>query len=287
MKSMTAFARVSEQGPWGSLVCELRSVNHRYLDLTLRVPEALYDLEMLLRERIRRDIHRGKVECILRYQPDDPSAVEMQLNKPLVTSLQNATLQIAKTFGSVAPINPLEILNWPGMLKSIEIDSEAMQPIVMALLDKALTQFTDTRVREGEVLAKLLSERLEKIKIHLTEARAHLPEIQQLQRAKLVERFNEVKLELDQARIEQEMILFTQRIDVAEELDRLESHVAEVQRVLKSGEAAGRRLDFLMQEFNREANTLGSKSVNLTTTRASVEMKVLIEQMREQVQNIE
>lgn len=287
MKSMTAFARAHEQGSWGSLTCELRSVNHRYLDLTVRIPEGLHVLEMPLREHIRREIFRGKVECILRYQPDIQNAHEMSVNQSLAASLQHAVKNVAQFFPETAAIDPLDILNWPGMLQSREVDVEAMKPIVTTLLEKTLQQLTLARVREGEVLSTYLSERLVKIKQLLAGVREQLPVIQKIQRAKLMERFTEAQLELDPLRLEQEMVIFAQKIDVAEELDRLASHVVEAQRILTSKESSGRRLDFLMQEFNREANTLGSKSVNIETTRIAVEMKVLIEQMREQVQNIE
>jgi len=288
IKSMTAFARVEELNNFGNIVCELRSVNHRYLDLSLRVPESFSLLEPQIRENIRRDVQRGKVEFFLRVQNDETVNSEIKINNSLVSNLQKVILEVGDIFkDKIKKVNPIEILNWPGVLSSAKIDLYLLQNNIMQLLKKTLAAFSEAREREGAELKKLFLERLNKMKIQLTNVRKCLPEIEIAQRNKLIERFNLAKIELDTPRLEQELVLFAQKIDVSEELDRLDAHIAEVTRILEVGGAAGRRLDFLMQELNREANTLGSKSVNVAVTRASIELKVLIEQMREQVQNIE
>lgn len=288
MKSMTAFARIENQTHWGNIVCELRSVNHRYLDLSLRLPEIFYPFEMQIREQIRRDIQRGKVELYLRIKTEEMVNTEIRINRSLVTALYQATSAVNELFHlKTNQINALEILNWPGVLMVAKIDMEQAQKDITEMLEKLLIEFAAVRAREGQELKKLFLERLEKMQIQLRTVRDHLPEIELAQRNKLIERFHLAKVELEPSRLEQELVLFAQKIDVSEELDRLSAHITEVTRVLNTEGAVGRRLDFLMQELNREANTLGAKSVNVATTRASVELKVLIEQMREQVQNVE
>lgn len=288
MKSMTAFARIENQTHWGNIVCELRSVNHRYLDLSLRLPEIFYPFEMQIREQIRRDIQRGKVELYLRIKTEEMVNTEIRINRSLVTALYQATSAVNELFHlKTNQINSLDVLNWPGVLMVAKIDMEQAQKDITEILEKLLIEFAAVRAREGQELKKLFLERLEKMQIQLHTVRDHLPEIEVAQRNKLIERFHLAKVELDTSRLEQELVLFAQKIDVSEELDRLSAHITEVTRVLNTEGAVGRRLDFLMQELNREANTLGAKSVNVATTRASVELKVLIEQMREQVQNVE
>lgn len=288
IKSMTAFACIENQTHWGNIVCELRSVNHRYLDLSLRLPEIFYPFEMQIREQIRQKIQRGKVELYLRIKTEDMGQTEMRINRPLVTALHQTTSVVNEIFHlKTNQINALDVLNWPGVLMVAKIDMEEAQKNLIETLEKILIDFTIAREREGQELKKLFLERLEKMQVQLHTVRDHLPEIEMAQRHKLIERFHLAKIELDASRLEQELVLFAQKIDVSEELDRLSAHIAEVTRVLHTDGAVGRRLDFLMQELNREANTLGAKSVNVATTRASVELKVLIEQMREQVQNVE
>lgn len=290
IQSMTAFARCQGQGKWGSAVCELRSINHRYLEMSVRLPENLHELEVHMRERIRYYIKRGKIECHLRYQPGDVAGTAITINSHLAQELCRATDVIDKMLTHAAPVNAMDILHWPGILQIAEVDLETIQDEVLKLLDKALQDMVEARLREGDELKQLFLQRLESMKTELAKVRHRLPEIYSGQRSRLIARFSDARVELDSGRFEQEMVLFAQKIDVAEELERLDAHISEVRRILKhgaGGTAVGRRLDFLMQELNREANTLGAKSVDVDTTRASVELKVLIEQIREQVQNVE
>ncbi|EKD72850.1 MAG: hypothetical protein ACD_45C00569G0002 [uncultured bacterium] len=288
IQSMTAFARTQGQGKWGSAVCELRSINHRYLELSVRLPDTLHELEISMRERLRHYIHRGKIECHLRFQPGDSAGVEFTINTHLAEELCKANGVIANRMTqAAAPINTMDILCWPGVLQIAEVDLETIQDAVLKLLEKALQDLVEARMREGDELKQLFLQRLDSMKAELAKVRHRLPEIYNQQRARLIARFSDAKIELDSGRFEQELVLFAQKIDVAEELERLDAHISEVRRILKHGGVIGRRLDFLMQELNREANTLGAKSVDVDTTRASVELKVLIEQIREQVQNVE
>lgn len=287
IQSMTAFARVQGEGRWGSAVCEIRSINHRYLELAVRLPETLNMLEASMRERIRHAIHRGKIEFHLRFQPGNAAGVELTVNRHRVGELCKAMAEINQQLANPAPVSPLEILQWPGILQIAEVDMAVIQDAILQLLEQALQELVEARRREGEELKQLFLQRLEAMKAELAKVRHRLPEIYNQQRVRLLARFSDAKVELDSARLEQELVLFAQRIDVAEEIERLDTHISEVRRVLKHGGVVGRRLDFLMQELNREANTLGSKSVDADITHASVELKVLIEQIREQVQNVE
>lgn len=287
IQSMTAFARTQGQGKWGSAVCEVRSINHRYLEMVVRLPDTLHEFESPIRESIRHHIKRGKIEFHLRYQPGDVTGTEITINQHLAETLCRANETIANMLKNPAPVSTMEILKWPGTLQIAELDLEVIQDEIIKLLDKALEDLIAARAREGEELKQLFLQRLESMKAEVAKVRQRLPAILTAQRERLVKRFTDVKLEMDSGRLEQEMVMFAQRIDVTEELDRIDAHISEVRRVLKQGGLAGRRLDFLMQELNREANTLGAKSVDVDTTRASVELKVLIEQVREQVQNVE
>jgi len=285
--SMTAFARGQEQGNWGSLVCEIRSINHRYLEASLYLPEALRTLEMSLRELIRERIKRGKIECSLRYQHTNQPEQTIAINVPLAQALCQASENIATYLKNAAPVYPTDILRFPGVLEARETDLSVLQQHVVQLVEKTLAELVDVRKREGEELKQLFLQRMEAILQEVAKVKENLPRVMIYQRERLQKRFTEAKLELDPARLEQEMMMFAQKIDVAEEIERIETHVTEVRRVLKEGGMVGRRLDFLLQELNREANTLGSKSVDSVLTHAAVEIKVLIEQVREQVQNIE
>lgn len=287
IQSMTAFARSQDQGKWGAATCEVRSINHRYLEISVRLPEALHELEVLMRERIRHHIKRGKIECHLRYQSSEKVGAEFVINTGLAQQLCAANEKIAALLSAPAPVNPMDILNWPGIVQIAEVDLEMIQDEIIRLLEQSLIDLIEARSREGTELNKLFFQRLEDMKIELLKVRKRVPEILSGQRERLITRFKDAEIELDISRLEQEMVMFAQKTDVAEELDRLDAHMLEVQRILKHGGVVGRRLDFLMQELNREANTLGAKSVDVDTTRASVELKVLIEQMREQVQNVE
>jgi uncharacterized protein (TIGR00255 family) len=287
IQSMTAFARSQAEDTWGTAVCEFRSINHRYLELVVRLPDTLQELEAVIRERIRQYIKRGKIEFHLRYQPSDATGADITINQHLAKHLCEANEVVATLLKNPAPVNTMDILRWPGILQIAEVDLEKIEDHVLQLVETGLKDLIATRQREGEELKQLFLQRLEAMKVEIAKVRHLMPAILKEQRERLIKRFADAKVELDKGRLEQEMVLFAQKTDVMEELDRIDAHISEVRRVLKQGGMAGRRLDFLMQELNREANTLGAKSVNVETTRASVELKVLIEQIREQVQNVE
>lgn len=284
--SMTAFARVEQAGTHGTLSWELRSVNHRYLEPHLRLPESFRDLEGAVREALRQGLSRGKVECTLRFAEEN-AGKSLQVDRERAAQLVEAAEAVAALVKQPAPLNPLEILAWPGVLVADAADPQALNAAALELFAKALDELRNGRAREGADLARLLNERLDGILEEVEALRKLVPQMLTTQRQKILDRFGEMKAELDPQRLEQELVLLAQKSDVAEELDRLSTHVSEVRRVLKAGGAAGRRLDFLMQELNREANTLGSKAFDSRSTQAAVNLKVLIEQMREQVQNIE
>ncbi len=284
--SMTAFARSEQAGTHGTLSWEIRSVNHRYLEPHLRLPEAFRDLEGQVRDALRKGVSRGKVECTLRFAEESQRS-SLQVDQERASQLIAAAESVAALIRQPAAIDPLQVLGWPGVLVADAADPQALNQSALELFHKALAQLKEGRRREGTELAKLLEERLDSILAEVATLREQVPQMLAAQRQKILDRFNEMAAELDPQRLEQEMVLLAQKSDVAEELDRLSTHVGEVQRVLKAGGAAGRRLDFLMQELNREANTLGSKAFDPRSTQAAVNLKVLIEQMREQVQNIE
>lgn len=287
-RSMTAFARQEAEHSWGSLVWEIRSVNHRYLEPHLRMPESLRELEGSLRERLRKKLSRGKVECTLRFHPE-AQAQQLTVNTEFAKELIEAADQVAalSLSGNTQPMNPLDVLRWPGVLQDAQIDMDLVKTEALALFGNALDDLLAGREREGTELNLLIEQRLVSISEIVTEVRSKLPQILQAQRDNLRSRLEELKDELDEGRLEQEMVILAQKADVDEEMDRLNTHVQEVRRVLKQKGPIGRRLDFLMQELNREANTLSSKSIVADTTQNAVELKVLIEQMREQIQNIE
>ncbi|MFT6616416.1 MAG: hypothetical protein ACJAXR_002415 [Halopseudomonas sp.] len=285
--SMTAFSRCELSTDQGNLAWEIRSVNHRYLEPTLRLPEAFRALEGPLRERLRKEFARGKLECTLRFNPAADNATSLQVNQPLVDELLRAARRISQQIDSPVTINPLEVLGWPGVLGVSQQDDGQLSTQARSLFEDALKALKAQRAREGSELKKLLEERLLAISERVTSLREMMPRMLAAHRQKLIDRFNEVSLELDASRIEQELVLLAQKMDVAEELDRLDTHVVEARHALNGDQAMGRRLDFLMQEFNREANTLGSKAIDSRSTQAAVDLKVFIEQMREQVQNIE
>ena len=284
--SMTAFARAEQAGANGTLSWELRSVNHRYLEPHLRLPEAFRDLEGAVREALRNGLSRGKVECTLRFS-DDNAGKALQVDLERAAQLIAAAESVAGLIKQPAAINPLEVLGWPGVLVADAADPQALNKTALALFTDALNELKAGRLREGAELAKLLNERLDSIAGEVVALRELVPQMLAAQRQKILDRCAEMQADLDPQRLEQELVMLAQKSDVAEELDRLVTHVSEVRRVLKTGGQAGRRLDFLMQELNREANTLGSKAFDTRSTQAAVNLKVLIEQMREQVQNIE
>ena len=284
--SMTAFARHEIKGDWGNAVWEIRSVNQRFLETYFRLPEQFRGIEPVLRERFRKQLNRGKVECNLRFNANAASKSELALNEKLALQLlQHANWINEQTLNS--QVNPLEVMRWPGVMESAEEDMSAIQAELLAGFDAALTDFIAARASEGENLKVMIEQRLDAITLEAEKVQKQMPEIIEWQRNRIIEKFTDAKIDLDSGRVEQELVLLAQKMDVAEELDRLNSHVSETKKILKKCGAQGRRLDFMMQEFNREANTLGSKSINTDVTASAVELKVLIEQMREQIANIE
>jgi uncharacterized protein (TIGR00255 family) len=286
LRSMTAFASAEADTGSGALAIELRSVNHRYLELGLRLPDELRVLEPQVRERVAAKLSRGKVDLGLRWKPAVADASAINVDEALVTRLAETAQGLAAKFPQLH-VDFASLLAWPGVLLDRDTDQESLKQAALTLLDTALDEMVAARAREGERLGGFMRERLDGMERIVAEVRAHLPEVRVALRARFDTRLAELKQPLEPGRIEQEVVLQLQRIDVDEELDRLTAHIAEARRVFGLSEAVGRRLDFLMQEFNREANTLGSKSADPRTTNAAVELKVLIEQMREQVQNLE
>lgn len=287
IRSMTGYARAEAQGPWGRLSWELRSVNHRYLDLSLRLPDELRGLEGEVRTRLGARLSRGKVEGGLRYSREGAQAAPVTLDESQLRQLQQAVEAVRRALGTVAPPDPVRVLSWPGVVRSEATDLTPVQTAALALLDRALDDFTQTREREGERLKHYLLERCGLIETHVAQVRERLPQVRTQWVEKIRLRCQELGVDVDPARLEQEVVLAAQRLDVDEELSRLGVHLAEVRKTLSRQDAVGRRLDFLMQELNREANTLSSKSQDAEVTRHAVEIKVVIEQLREQVQNVE
>ena len=286
-RSMTAFARQERVKDWGTLTLELRSVNHRYLDISLRLPEDFRNLESKIREKVTARLGRGKVDVSLRFTRSETESGEIIIDKELIQQVSNASREIDHILYNPEAVSSLDILRWPGVIKTPELDSEELTAALFELLDVTLNELLEGREREGEKLTALIQQRCQSISDVIENVKKRLPKIMQIWREKLLTRIQDASVEVDESRLEQELVIIAQKTDVDEELDRLVTHVAEVERVLKDKKPIGRRLDFLMQELNREANTLGSKSIDTETTKASVDLKVLIEQMREQIQNIE
>lgn len=284
--SMTAYARREVKGDWGTAVWEIRSVNQRYLETYFRMPEQFRGLEPVLRERFRKRLARGKVECHLRFEANPNAKGELKINEDLAKQVIHAARWVKEVSGE-GSINPFQVLQWQGVMEAPEQDFDAINKELLAEFDLAVDDFIAARGREGDNMRALIEQRLSAITDEAVKVRARMPEILEWQRERLTTKFEEAKIELDATRVEQELILLAQKVDVAEELDRLDSHVKETTNILKKGGAVGRRLDFMMQEFNRESNTLASKSISTDITASGVELKVLIEQMREQIQNIE
>lgn len=292
VKSMTAFARREEKLPWGSLSIELRSVNHRFLEASIKMPEELRALEIKIRDRVKIKLKRGKVDVAIRIKMQSDETSSIAFNHELAEQLAKTLHDIDKLIYNAAPVNAIDILNWPGVLDSNSIDQEAINSVLIPLLDRVLEELLDGKKREGQALQKMIEQRSRDMRLVLELVRNKMPEILQAQRERLEEKLQSLmaatsSAELDNNRLEQEMIYIIHKADVAEEIDRIDTHLDEINRTINNDDAIGRRLDFLMQELNREANTLGSKSISNITTQASVDMKVLIEQMREQIQNIE
>jgi uncharacterized protein (TIGR00255 family) len=286
--SMTGFARRETSGPWGSLICELRSVNHRFLESSLRLPEELRSLDPEIRQQFGRGLKRGKIDCTFTYRRTDTAARALDLDRDALEQLLGRVREVAALAGSTpVSLDALETLRWPGVIRETDLGTEDLLVAARSLAAATVDDLALARSREGARLGELIEQRCAGLLALVVQVRARLPEVRTHIRARLHERLAELKAEVDQERLEQELALMMQRLDVDEELDRLGSHVEEIRRIIAGSEPAGRRLDFLMQELNREANTLSSKSQDLETTRAAVDMKVLIEQLREQVQNIE
>lgn len=284
--SMTAFARTQVQEGWGSLVWEIRSVNHRYLEPHFRLPEAVRELEPALREALRKHLHRGKVECSLKLQLAEGQQ-QLNVNESVLEALQSVVNKVETYFINASGVNPLEVLQWPGIMDNEETNMTPVHGAVVKAFEGALLQLSDSRRREGAELEKFIRLRLEGVTEEVESVRSILPDLLESQRQKIMDRLNEARAELEPDRLEQELVILAQKMDVDEELDRLSAHISEVKHTLGKKGAIGRRLDFLMQELNREANTLSSKSISAGLTQSAVNLKVLIEQMREQIQNIE
>jgi len=287
IRSMTGFARRERQGPWGTLTCELRSVNHRYLELSLRLPEDLRGLESEARQLLSANLRRGKVDAGMYLRGDPATAAALEINQPLLEQLVARAGEVRAAAGGGGQIDPLDLLRWPGVIRDVERDVTPIAAAAMELLRETAADLNEARAREGARIRDMLVQRCESLRDSVATVRARLPEVAARIRARVIERVAQLGTPVDAERLEQEVTLLAYKMDVEEELDRLGSHITETLQVLDSKEPAGRRLDFLMQEFNREANTLSSKSQDTGTTRAAVDMKVLIEQMREQVQNVE
>lgn len=287
IRSMTGFARRELQGDFGTLICELRTVNHRFLEISLRLPEELRALDSELRQLIGAALKRGKVDASLYLKGASAAAQLQELNSELLEQLRERLDIVRTTMRADAPLNPLDLLRWPGVLKEAERDASPLLQTAQELVKQTLNDLNDMRGREGSRIHELLASRCAAIATQVDIVKAKLPEITARQREKLLARLATLNTSIDPERLEQELVIFAHKMDVDEELDRLTSHLVEIRSVIASTEPAGRRLDFLMQELNRESNTLSSKSQDADTTRAAVELKVVIEQMREQIQNVE
>ncbi len=287
LKSMTAFARVDESHPIGSFVWEVRSINHRYLEVGFRLPEELRSSEFDLRKQVQNLLNRGKVDCTFRLKTTAVSDVNLRINETLLDRLLEQTQILRNKVPDIAPPNAIELLNWPGVTEQAQIDQTELTKTAKRLFDQAIKSLIESREMEGSRMRELIAQRGGQLKKLVSAVRERRPDVLSAIRTKLMARVEDMKVDMDTNRFEQELVMIAQKLDVDEELDRLDSHLTELDDVLDSGEPVGRRLDFLMQELNREANTLSSKSADIVTTQAAVDMKVNIEQMREQVQNIE
>lgn len=287
LRSMTAFARLEQPYDFGTLTWELRSVNHRYLDLNIRLPEDLRGLEQVVREKIGAKLKRGKVDVSLRYKLSSSAVTSIEIDEEFVKNLLAANAKLNQIASGSGEIDSLAILRWPGVIKEQERDWTPLEAAAAKQLDSVLDELLAAREREGQRIAEMLQQRCQAIAGLVTDVRKRRPDALQYIRNKVETKIADMKLQVDQNRLEQELVLIAQRMDVDEELDRLDSHLEEMNNVLSQNQPMGRRLDFLMQELNREANTLGSKAADAETTKSTVDLKVLIEQMREQIQNIE
>jgi len=294
LKSMTAFARVEENHTLGQFVWEIRSINHRYLEMNFRLPEDARAAEFVLRKHLQDALSRGKIDCSLKLRTTSDTQVELTINEPLVDSLlkqvqqlrDKATVRAQDTL-QVGAVNPMDILNWPGVTEQNTVDQNLLLDIVKSSFEKTVEALVENRQVEGARLRELIIKRLDELKHLIKDVRSRRPQVLQSVREKIISRIEEINIDIEMTRVEQELVIMAQKLDVEEELDRLDSHLDELNMVVNSEKPVGRRMDFLMQELNREANTLSSKSADIKTTQAAVDMKVCIEQMREQIQNIE
>ena len=284
---MTAFSTCTDEQVWGSLVWEIRSVNHRYLDASFKLPDELRSLENTIRNRLSASVKRGKIECNLRYRSNNQQQAELNVNEEAVNAILKACQIISKRLHQPSEMNALEVLKWPGVIEEPETNINQVMEAAKKLFDTAVAELTDARNSEGKRLQVMIEERCVAMQEIVSSERKRRPQLLQQTREKLLKRLEELSSSYDKDRFEQELAYIAQKMDVDEELDRIESHFAAIENIFKRDEPIGRRLDFISQELNREANTLGSKSSDIETTQASVELKVLIEQIREQVQNIE
>lgn len=287
LNSMTGFARQAAECPLGTLTWELRTVNHRYLDVQFRLPEELRPSETDLRQQVSGQLKRGKIECSLHFRRAISEATALKINQDLVMQLRAKLDELSEMLHESRAIDPIDVLRWPGVVSETEIDTGPLYEEASRLLDDTLAALGTMRASEGERIAEMIESRCADIMTISTSVRARMPDVLAAVRTRQQERIAKLDIEADPSRLETELALIAQKLDVDEELDRLDSHISEIREAMTSDEAVGRRLDFLMQELNREANTLGSKSADTETTKAAVELKVLIEQMREQVQNVE
>ena len=285
--SMTGFAAGEREVAAGTLLLELRAVNHRYLELHLRMDDALRSFEPAVREAISAKLGRGKVECRLALAAPAGATAGAEVDTAMLEQLAQLSAQVLQRFPDSRPLDVADILRWPGVLATESVAGDALRDAVMALLEQGLRDLSEARAREGDKLKAIILERVQAMEVQVAKVRPLLPGLVQAYQQKLATKMQEVLQTADEERVRQELTLFAQRIDVDEELGRLNTHLQEVRRILGAGGLVGKRLDFLMQELNREANTLGSKSVSTETSQVSMELKVLIEQMREQIQNIE
>lgn len=285
--SMTGFASETRKLPQGELTWEVRSVNHRYLETQFKLPDAFRALEHELRQAVGQTLKRGKVDLALQFRPVGQSESGLSINNELAAAVIKAARAIQTTNSLDGALEPLDVLRWPGVIEEQGFDTAELAEPIKALLEQSLAGLKAARQREGEQIAAMLESRLEQVSVAVAGVRARLPEVMGMIKGRILERARSLEVKVEPERLEQELVLLAQKLDVAEELDRLDAHIVETRTALKASEPVGRRLDFLMQEFNREANTLASKAADPDTSTVAVDLKVLIEQMREQVQNVE
>lgn len=284
--SMTGYARCSDQGDWGMATWEIRSVNNRYFDCSLKMPEFLRGLESIIRPKIQTTLQRGRIECFLKYQPGESINSIFKLNTSVINRLAEVINQVKKSFSDAVNLDVMKILSWPEVIQGGSETSGLLNDKILQLFDQSLAEIVASREREGAALQIFISEKLEQIIKLSAQIKPKIPAALLAQKSKLIKHLADIKTEFDPLRLEQELVYYTQKIDISEELERLETHVIELKRIIKAGGSIGKRLDFLLQELNRETNTIASKSVDAEITKIAVELKVIIEQIREQIQNL-